>query len=115
MVLSESAQKIFDEIKGHCTQKMGFIEVDVHSLEMLANAIDTYSKCAKIINEKGYTQTSQSGFDVLRPEIAIMKDCYDKVLKGADKFGLNPASRKKIFAMKTEEAKKKGFKLDGKN
>ncbi|MCA4894748.1 MAG: phage terminase small subunit P27 family [Cytophagales bacterium] len=114
MILTQEGQIIFEEIKKHCSEKMGLMNVDKHGLEMLANALDQYSKCSAILNEKGLTQTSQNGFEVLRPEYNVMKDCYDKILKASDKYGLNPASRKKIFAMKEDKAKK-AFNLESKN
>ena len=113
MLLTEDGQHIFESIKAHCTKELGMMEIDTPGMEMIANAFDQYARCAAILKEKGYTQVAKNGFETLRPEYAIMKDCYDKVLKASDKFGLNPASRIKIFAMKKEE-RKKGFNLTGK-
>ena len=111
MILTDKGQVIFEEMKTHCTEKMGMMNVDIHGLEMLANAFDQYARCAEILNKKGLTQEGKNGFEMLRPEYAVMKDCYDKILKHSDKFGLNPASRKKIFDMKREEQKRRGFDL----
>ena len=114
MILTETAQVIFDRIAAHCIEEMGFKKIDIHGIELLANAFDQYAKCAEMINKKGITQEGKNGFEMLRPEYAVMKDCYDKILKASDKYGLNPASRKKIFQMK-EDKKRKGFNLGGKN
>lgn len=111
MILTDTAQVIFEKLKRHCEKEMGFFTIDIPGLEMLASAFDMYSRCAEIVRKKGLTQTGKSGFEMLRPEYMVMKDCYDKVLKSSDKYGLNPASRKKIFAMR-KEIKKKGFDLN---
>jgi len=91
------------------------MEIDIPGMEMIANAFDQYARCATILNEKGMTQTAKNGFETLRPEYTVMKNCYDQILKHSDKFGLNPGSRRKIFAMRKESEKKRGFNLGGKN
>lgn len=87
---------------------MDMKDIDLLGMEMLANAFDQYARCAEILNREGLTQVApKTGFLVIRPEYAIMKDCYDKVLKHSDKFGLNPAARRKIFGIGKESKKKK--------
>ena len=114
MILTEHGHLIFENIKTHCIKEMGMMEIDTPGMEMIANAFDQYSRCAAILNEKGMTQTAKNGFETLRPEYTIMKNCYDQILKHSDKFGLNPGSRKKIFSMQKAPEKKKGFNLDSK-
>lgn len=111
MTLTDKGQVIYEQLKEHCTKKMGMMDIDIHGLEMLANAFDQYARCSEIIEKEGMTQMSKNLLVVLRPEYTIMKNCYDQILKHSDKYGLNPASRKKIFGMKKEEQNKKDFNL----
>lgn len=119
MKLTQTGLQIFEEIKSFC-QENGYKAIDIYTLEVLANAFDTFAICSHILSEKGLTQTAKTGFEVVRPEVAIQKTAVETIGKLADKFGLTPASRKKIFGMKKEPEKKRfnhdsRFNLDIKN
>lgn len=113
MELTDRGQQIFEELQSHCVNEMQFKDIDTYGLELLANAFDTYAKCAEVLNEKGLTQSApKTGFEVVRPEVGVMKSATEIIAKLSDRFGLNPDSRKKIFG-KVEQKKPKSFDLGG--
>lgn len=99
-MLTETGSKIYKELEEHCTKTMGMLDIDHYGLECLANAFDVYHRCAEILNKEGMTQVAKTGFLTQRPELAIQKDAYDKILRASAQFGLTPGSRRKVFLMK---------------
>ena len=114
--LTEQGQAIFQAIKTHCSQ-IGLMDADEYEIAMLANSFDVYSQNATYCKENGQTYempTKTGTYPMIRPEYNVMKNAYVEIQKTAEKFGLNPAARAKIFNMKKgKDEKKKGFDLTG--
>ena len=95
--LTKDGYKIYEQIKGICTDRLGIEDADDFELKMLANSFYLYMKYADICNETGCTQKPKAGgWDQVRPEYTIMKNEYQNILKHSGKFGLNPSDRAKI-------------------
>jgi P27 family predicted phage terminase small subunit len=108
--MTNRANKIFEEIKTHCIDGMGFKEIDYFGIEMLANSIERYFNCQDILTKEGLTQEAKkTGFLVPRPECALQKQSLEIIIKFFDRFGLSPAARKKILGKAAQEKKKKKF------
>jgi P27 family predicted phage terminase small subunit len=113
--MTNKAKDIFEEVKVHCINEMGFKKVDYFALEMLANSIVRYFDCQDILEREGLTQEAKkTGFLVPRPECALQKQSLEIILKFFDRFGLSPAARKKILGRQKEKPKKEkpGFNLN---
>jgi P27 family predicted phage terminase small subunit len=61
----------------------------------------------RIINEQGLTFTTDKGYIMQRPEIAISRACWEMVLKFCVQFGLTPASRSRIHAEPRDKSNSK--------
>ncbi len=111
--LSNEGRLIYQELEKHCRLKLKMFDVDRFELEMLANCFDKYARNALYCRDSGdcyMMQTKTGEYPMIRPEYNVMKDSYEKILKHAGKFGLNPGDRDKIFKkLKDETEKKKGF------
>ena len=108
--LTKEGERIYEQIKGFCTHKLGLEEVDDFELKMLANSFYLYMYYADLCNTDGCTQKPKAGgWDQVRPEYTIMKNEYQNILKHSGKFGLNPTDRAKILASKKPVKVKKSF------
>ncbi|MBL7871375.1 MAG: phage terminase small subunit P27 family [Cyclobacteriaceae bacterium] len=105
-MLTENGLRIYKELEAHCTETMGMQDIDHYALELLADSIDKYNRCAEILEREGLTQIAKTGFAAARPELAIQKDCADKILRLSAMFGITPGSRRKVFLMKPKDKKK---------
>lgn len=111
--LSEKGKQIYQVILKHIDRNHWSQDIDDYELSMLANAFDTYEKCALIVQTEGMTQVANSGFATARPEVGIMEKVYGIILKHSAKFGLNPGDRKKIFKVIDTKKKRKAFDTSG--
>ncbi len=105
-MLTDNGLRIYEELELHCTKEMGMQSIDHYALEVLADSIDKYNRCAEILAKEGFTQTAKTGYEAARPELAIQKDAADKILRLSAQFGITPGSRRKVFLMKTAPKKR---------
>lgn len=80
-------------------------EADTLSLSILCAEWSIYTRTSKDLEEHGYTQKSESGWEQIRPQVAIRNNALDRVIKIAAHFGLNPISRKKLNGGSSEAEK----------
>ena len=113
--LSPNGIKIYNVILRHIDKNNWSMSIDDYELSMLANAFDTYEKCALTVQTLGMTQEAKGGFLTARPEVGIMEKTYQIILKHSAKFGLNPGDRKKIFKVIDQKRRKKTFDTDHTN
>ena len=95
--LTPNGVKIFNQLLKHL-EDVDLKAVDSFELSALANTFDIHQRAAVVINrsDDGYTQKTPNGYRQITPEFSIYKDTFDRINKGSDKFGLNPAAREKI-------------------
>lgn len=109
--MTKKGRLIFFQLVRH-VEEAGLDEsIDILELTMLANCFDLYEEAAdrvKKLMETGDDKTFGTG-GRLSTDYQVMEKEYNKILKHAPKYGLNPGDRHKIFGgMK----KKKKAKLD---
>jgi len=64
---------------------------------------DRREKMVCDIEENGYFQKTQSGYEQVRPCVGVLNTCETEMLKLEDRFGLSPNARAKIPAKKKED------------
>ena len=64
---------------------------------------DVYIEMKKDIEDNGYFQKTQSGYEQVRPCVGLLNTTESEMLKLEDRFGLSPASRAKIPAEKKDK------------
>src|SRR6187549_2848035 len=98
--LGKKTADLFKELEKHCKASMNCEAIDYLELNMLADAFVNYYEAAEYCRKNGnvYDMPTKTGvYPMIRPEYNVKKNEYDKILKHAGKFGLNPGDREKIF------------------
>ena len=70
--------------------------IDGLTLAGLCIAVWQLRKALVVIEEKGQTFTTPSGYRQQRPEVAIMNRSLDHIKQFGDRFGLSPSARARI-------------------
>jgi len=113
MELTRKGKKIFEELKTHCLLNLGWKDIDLYGLELLADALDRYHQCSEIIKREGMTQVAQkSKFVIPRPELAIQRGALETIMKFSDRFGLSPQARKKLLGKQSVKKEPRKFDLN---
>lgn len=113
--LTKKGRLIFFQLVRH-VEEAGLDEsIDILELTMLANCFDLYEEAAervKKLMEIGDDKTFGTG-GRLSTDYQVMEKEYNKILKHAPKYGLNPGDRHKIFGgMKKKKKVKPSEGLD---
>ncbi len=97
--LTKRGRKIFQLIVKHCQGMELDLDIDILELTMLANSFDLYESAAKRLNDlRMANEPDPYGTKgKLSSDYQVMLKEYEKVLKHAPKYGLNPGDRHKIF------------------
>jgi len=74
-------------------------EADWGQFVRMCQAWGRIRECEKKIAEKGYTFTTEKGYEMQVPEVGIMHNAEEKFHRLAGRFGLDPASRSKVGAL----------------
>lgn len=101
--LTKRGRRIFKLIVDHCKDNDLYADIDILDLTMLANSIDLYEAAAERVNQmrdsedpKEREKAFGSGGKPSNDYMVMLKE-YEKIMKHAPKYGLNPGDRAKIF------------------
>jgi len=94
--MSEAALEFWLDI-GPVLEECGVItEMDWPMAILMCESYATYVKCTRVLNEIGATMTTEKGYEVPRPEVAMarraLKDCESLMVN----FGMSPAARTRV-------------------
>lgn len=90
-LLNDRGQEIWDRIYPHLEIKPQELE----SVYIYCKELAKYEECEAIIQEKGLTQVSQTGYEQQRPEVSMGQTALKIALGIAPKLGLVPEIEKK--------------------
>jgi P27 family predicted phage terminase small subunit len=94
--LNEAAQREWRMIAPRLHRSRMFTEIDGEMLGLYCLNLATLKKAQAIIDRKGFTITTPSGYRQQRPEVGIVNRCMENVLRYGAHFGVTPASRSRI-------------------
>ena len=78
-------------------------ELDLVALECYCLAYERMQRAEEILAVEGLTFTSEKGFVMQRPEVAIASVARKEVRDFLVQFGMSPASRSRVSAKKKDE------------
>ena len=88
------------------TKELGKLKLltrlDRGALIVLCQFHETHYTAYKVVHEKGFTYENDKGNIVQRPEVAIMKNAAHELRLMDSEFGMTPASRSKVSALKAD-------------
>lgn len=94
--LNEAAQKEWHAVVHKLHRSKMVTEIDGELLGLYCLELATLKKAQAIIDRKGFTVTTPSGYRQQRPEVGIVNRALEHVLRYGAHFGLTPASRSRI-------------------
>lgn len=94
--LNAAAQKEWQQVARKLHRSRMLTEIDGELLGLYCLELATLKKAQAIIDRKGFTITTPSGYRQQRPEVGIVNRALEHVLRYGAHFGLTPASRSRI-------------------
>lgn len=73
-----------------------FKTIDRPAFETMANCYSQFRKSQKIIEDKGFTFTTQNGYEQQRPEVSIMNKAQEQLRMLFAEFGMTASSRTRL-------------------
>lgn len=101
--LSKYAKKEWKRIAPLLSKNGLLTEADITSLAGYCQAYHRWIECEKLIRTYGYTDTTDKGNVIQRPEVGAANKALELMLKYGKEFGLTPSSRTSLHIEKTEE------------
>lgn len=102
--LTGEARKKWDELVPEL-ERLGLLTiVDGAALAGLCQAWKDYVECTRFIKKHGRTFTTESGYIVPRPEVAIAQKALQAIKAFAAEFGLTPSSRSRLRTPQPERS-----------
>ena len=102
--LTDEGVGIFNEIVKHL-DKADKMSIDSFVISQTAQCLCLLNEASQNINDKGYTQPTKNGYDVVNGDFSMWKEASNRFEKYCALLGLSPASREKIaaFSKKVDE------------
>lgn len=101
--LSKYAKKEWKRIAPLLLKNGLLTEADVSALAAYCQAYHKWIESEKLIRTYGYTDVTDKGNVIQRPEVGIANKSMDEMLKFGREFGLTPSSRTNLHIAKPED------------
>lgn len=107
--IQKAQKRYFDMIVENLEGIDALRDVDTLGISMMAFDLWMYYEAASSVQEKGWVQTTQSGYSQITADITVMEKCKASFLKFSEKFGLSPKDRERMLKFKNPPNKKDAF------
>jgi P27 family predicted phage terminase small subunit len=94
--LSSEAQRVWRSMAAKLHRTHLLTSIDGNAFECYCIALATLRKAQAVLDKKGFTVTTENGYEQQRPEVAIARQALESVRRYSAEFGLTPAARARI-------------------